>query len=351
VSGRATRRARGPARRAAALAERVDVERPVNANAVFAASTELEEHQLGPSALEARLEQVGRVIVDAAHAGATTWDLAERSELRRIILHWHSWLQAQGEDVELPDLERFSGELPPLDEVPLDEIVAAAHAGQPIVACRIEDADLHGLQGVPNLRIIDCALSGCDLSGLELPDARLLHTTFIDCDLTGIRLPRLVATSSLFADGSLEGARATGASFSGTRFDAISLRGAELVAASFASTRLREVRADGAELGDALFDLATLEEVRLDGAELQRTIFTGATVRSSSFAGANLERSIFSSSDVRGSSFLGAQLTGASFHKAVDVAFATFDADAAESAEFNPADVERLRAGRPAATA
>lgn len=290
----------------------------------------------------AATERVRELVADLAASGADTWDAGQRAALRAAVTRWTSFLRRQGVPADVPDLAAFAGQLPSVDPIEQEELIERAKRDQPIVARRVDGAQLRELDGQPNVRIVDCVVSSSDFGGVHLPDARFLHTTFAGCDFDSARLPDLVATSSIFREGTLSAVDAPGATFCGSRLDSTSMRGADFAGASFAASTVRNVDAREAKLSDVLFDLATLEEVRLDGAELQRAIFTGAAVRGLSFARADLSQAIFSGADVHGSSFEGAVVDGASFTKAADVAFASFDPSSVDVAEFSDLDARRL---------
>lgn len=312
---------------------------------VLDASAELEQRLAGSDPPEEVLQAAASLIRSAVEAGARTWDPEERAALRRTIARWTAALHRSGSRVELPDLAPFSGHLPSLDTAEADAVIALARAGRPIVACRIESADLRALDAIPRVRIVDCVLVDCDLSGIVLPGARFLHTTFDGCDFAATELPGLVATSSIFSGGTLERVKASRGTFCGSRFDGVVMNEGDFTSASFAAAIFHEVKAVGSHFADALFDLATVESVQFDEAKISDVVFTGAVVQFSTFRGADLGLSIFSGADVRGSSFAGARIDGASFAKAVDASRAEFDADAAKHAAFSEADAAWLRSG------
>jgi len=319
--------------------------------AVLAENAELERAVTESELASEQRERVEQFVKQAAAAGAAAWNPPERAELRRAISHWVALLNRDGATGAKPQLARYSGRPPKLEDIDGADALERARAGEPIVACRIERQDLRELSGLDDVRIVDCVVIGCDLRGVELARARLLHTTFADCNLSHAALPTLVATSSIFKGGSLEGAQAPGATFCGTLFDGVALRGGGFDRASFASATLRNVDAWQARLSGTLFDLTTLESVGFEEAQLDHTIFTGATLRSLRFAGGDLADSIFSGADVRGSSFAGARLQRALFRTAIGVRFAIFDPGAAGQADFSADDAALLSEGVSVQTA
>jgi uncharacterized protein YjbI with pentapeptide repeats len=292
-------------------------------------------------------ERVQNLIREAVSAGATTWDPDERAQLRRVVARWTSALQRAGQRAALPDLLPFSGHLPSFTTLEAKDLVDRLHAGKPVVACRIEGADLRDLDGIKRVRIVDCVLIDANLSGITLPGARLLHTTFENCNLSGTRLPDVVVTSSIFARGNLVETQASRGTFCGSRFEGVDMSNGDFSSASFAASTLRKTEAREADFDDALFDLATIESANFERARASDGVFTGATIRSSTFHQTDLTRALFSSADLRGSEFEGAQLEEASFETAVEVSRATFSPAAIEEASFSAMDAAALRSSDP----
>jgi uncharacterized protein YjbI with pentapeptide repeats len=279
----------------------------------------------------------------AARAGMVTWDAAERSELRRVISNWVSLLDRVGRDTEIPELLSFAGDLPSTDPMDPAEMLAHVREERPIIAARVEGADLRGLDGMSGLRIVDSIFVDCNFDGVESRQARILHSSLKDCSFRDAVLPNLVATSSVFSGGSMARAISPEATFSGTRFERVVMEGCDFTQTSFGASILFEISAPGATLHDCLFDLTNIRRCEFRGADLARAIFAGATVQENSFRAADLTLAIFSGSDVRGSSFAGATIDRTYFAKAIDIALAEFDPGAAEVAEFAETDSEQLR--------
>ncbi|GAP12454.1 uncharacterized low-complexity proteins [Longilinea arvoryzae] len=115
------------------------------------------------------------------------------------------------------------------------------------------------------LRVYNCRLDHCDLSGAQWEEARLRRTEWVDCRLRG---------------ASLIDSRCEDVNFSGCSMDDAFFAGVIFRAARFTRCSLRKVNFEGADLSGVIFDQCDLSGAKLPGAKLK-----GADLRSSNIEG------------------------------------------------------------------
>jgi uncharacterized protein YjbI with pentapeptide repeats len=132
-------------------------------------------------------------------------------------------------------------------------------------AARLRSVDL-SQSSLERLSLVDCELSGCNLSNLRASGADVGRVAFDNCRLTGLALP-----DATLRDATFRGCRVDLASFSFSRLERVTFDDCVLAQADFLEAKLRSVRFHGCDLTRADF-----RGVRLERCELRRSDLTGA---------------------------------------------------------------------------
>lgn len=151
-----------------------------------------------------------------------------------------------------------------------------------------------------NLDLTRGAMSGADLSGMDLSDSYFESVNLSDAnlsgshleraDLTGADLSRANVSSAYLTDAVLDSVIAPNSEFIGTDLTRVQMTGANL----------READLTSADLSDCEFVEADLSGADLFGVTLFGTTFLSSTVESASFVGANLGGTLFVGIDLSG---------------------------------------------------
>jgi uncharacterized protein YjbI with pentapeptide repeats len=131
------------------------------------------------------------------------------------------------------------------------------------------------------LRIFNCCLDHCDLSGAQWEEARLRRTEMRDCRLRGANLIDSHCEDLYFSDCLMDDAFLAGVIFRGARFTHCSLRkvnfeGANLSGVVFDHCDLSGAMLSGAKLNDTDLRSSNIEGVRVGVADLKGVMMTSA---------------------------------------------------------------------------
>jgi uncharacterized protein YjbI with pentapeptide repeats len=164
-----------------------------------------------------------------------------------------------------------------LDEL-VDPVLAGVDEWEAVVASGVVSSGpspsltvtasrLAGLHGpgltVDRLRLVDSAVSRCDLSGAVLLDAQFRRVVFDDCRLSGVVMPGARWTDVRFVRCKMESADLRMVVGERVQFEDCVLRGADLTDARLVSSSLEEC-----DLRDADVTRAGLRGVRLHRSQL-----------------------------------------------------------------------------------
>lgn len=143
-----------------------------------------------------------------------------------------------------------------------------------LTGCRIEKAQLVGT-ALRQVRLIDCVVTGCDLSALVLEEGACTRVEFRDCRVSGLQ-----AAGGRFRDVAFIGCRLNGANFRMSTWERAEFENCDLVDADFYAAHLPASRIVGCDLTGAQLSGCTLAGStlrhsvldRLQGAEALRGV-------------------------------------------------------------------------------
>lgn len=154
------------------------------------------------------------------------------------------------------------------------------------------DGDLDGVRlhgetitdvAADGVRLLDCELSACTLSGTDLARSTWRDTRLAAVRLVGVQLIRSRWTGVDVAESSLAGCDLSSAqlrrlTLTGCRLDAVNLRASVWEDVTLVECRLRDVDLAQARLSGVRFVRCTLERVDLTRAELHEVDLRSSTV-------------------------------------------------------------------------
>jgi uncharacterized protein YjbI with pentapeptide repeats len=150
-----------------------------------------------------------------------------------------------------------------------------------ISGSRLTDVRLTGAQ-LHRLRLIDCVVERCEISGAMLEDSAFQRVEFVDCRMSGVVLTSATMRHVRFSGCRMDHASLRMTTAAPVRFDGCDLTGADFYAATLNGSRIVDCNLTGADFSQAsmfgtalhgsdLADLvggAALRGVRIDSTQI-----------------------------------------------------------------------------------